>query len=61
MRWKHKSPIDRGARKCVREFLFLPKTLNRETRWLEWAEVQYVYVVGDSGYHYWKAERWVNH
>jgi len=41
MRWKHKSPIDRGARKCVREFLFLPKTLNRETRWLEWAEVQY--------------------
>lgn len=58
MRWKPTKPED-GEIRIVRRFLFLPKTLRvairvgggygpKETRWLEWANIERVY--SDFGY-----------
>lgn len=34
-KFKTKPPIVAGSRRVKTRFLFLPKTINRETRWLE--------------------------
>jgi hypothetical protein len=39
MRWKKKKAPDYGDRRIISEFLFFPKTLDGETRWLEFAEI----------------------
>ena len=37
MRWKHKLPPRQGTTRSVKRFLFVPLTLQNETRWLEMA------------------------
>lgn len=42
MKFKWKKAKCEGDRKVVRKFLLIPRTFNRETRWLEFANVEYV-------------------
>ena len=64
MRWKepeHKTTT--GARRDVSEFLFFPKCINGEWRWLEWATIEQVFIRGamDPYRHYaWLNERWID-
>jgi hypothetical protein len=48
MKWSSKRPKI-GDKRTVKKFLFLPKTIKEETRWLEWAiiEQQYLDSSGD--------------
>lgn len=41
MRQRHPNS---GDLRTVRVFLFLPETLDNETRWMEWARIEQVYV-----------------
>ena len=45
MRWKTKlySP---GDERIVTKFLFLPKRIGEDTRWLEWAKIRQEVIVG---------------
>lgn len=43
MRWKQ--PHDEDTR-TIHRFLWLPRTISDETRWLEWATIKQMYVVG---------------
>lgn len=45
MRWQE--PKD-GDEKIVKKFALLPITLGRETRWLEFVTIKYIY----AGYHH---------
>lgn len=68
MRWKQrprKGPPERGAVRVTRKFLFFPKTLEGETRWLEVAYIVQRYVParlpGGAGYYrtaWWWNRRW---
>lgn len=42
MRWRKVKPVI-GDERVVSEFLFFPKTLDKETRWLEFAEIRQMY------------------
>jgi hypothetical protein len=39
MRWKQKEETRDGTQRIVTRFLFFPKTLFNETRWLEFAQI----------------------
>lgn len=60
MRWKHHNP-DIGDKRTRKKFLFLPKTIAGETRWLESAEFEeeYVTIVVASKSGPTQKERWV--
>lgn len=69
MRIKWKKAKREGDTKIVRKFLIIPLTLNRETRWLERATVEYVCrkvrkYSDDYGIFYyvlrWKPERFID-
>jgi len=63
MRWKKKI-ISRNSRRVIKKFLFLPKTINKETRWLEFVEYiqEYTFVTfGDgSSILKWECIEWVD-
>lgn len=54
MRWIKKTPKT-GYVRVIKKFLFLPLTLNNETRWLEFATIMQVYVT-----HYYMDSEWVS-
>lgn len=39
MRWKKEAPPKHGDIRVIRRFLFLPRTINNERRWLEFAHI----------------------
>ena len=38
---KHKQKQEKGDEKTLRKFLFLPKRIGDETRWLEFVKIKY--------------------
>lgn len=64
MRWKRLRPAD-GTTRERRAFLWRPKTIGGETRWLEtaqWEEKCYVFdsrLTGKYDHHSWKTIRWL--
>ena len=63
MRWKQKV-LRHDQRRIIKRFLFLPRTVRGETRWLEFAEIeQRVAKKSDKfliPYLDWQDEYWVN-
>jgi hypothetical protein len=67
MRWKLKYP-ERGETRQKSAFLFFPKTINGERRWLEFATWLEVYGELDDdmpeslgwGGSYWEAKEWIS-
>lgn len=67
MKWVHQdSLIKVGDTKTITKFLLIPRTLKSsksnhyETRWLEYATIEYVWTfVSDDGF-YWEAVRFVD-
>jgi hypothetical protein len=59
VRWRkrYKPAPSFGDTRVVREFLFLPLTLEGETRWLELASIQQEYVEGNF---YMDGEHWMS-
>jgi hypothetical protein len=65
MRWTQKPFPQKGETRIVKKFLFFPKKIGKETRWLEfasWVE-EYVYMYGDMRNHFnepgfWAAISW---
>ena len=62
MRWKkHQPPVD-GTLRVRNEFLWFPKTIGDETRWLEtaeWEERYRIYHGYDGFEKWWETTRWV--
>lgn len=63
MRWRSKKGLPVGAVVVVRRFLFWPKTINGETRWLEmgyWVEErENIQCVGlDHKWAVWNTVKW---
>lgn len=62
MRWKVRPVPKLGDRRILRRFLFLPKTVNGETRWMEvgeWEE-EYIPVENYLNFNRWDAVRWTD-
>ena len=59
MRFSHAKPF-RGERRFVRRFLWFPKRIGNETRWLESAAWNEEYIELNSGEKYWRAINWVD-
>jgi len=63
MRWTREPkwyPSENDSR-IIKRFLFFPKTLNDETRWLEWAAISQTYYV--DWYEtppFWDSKCWVD-
>lgn len=47
------------ASRIVKRFLFLPRLIGNEKRWLEIAKIEQKMVSGDDKW-YWKDIKWVN-
>jgi len=45
MKWKTKL-YSSGDERVVTKFLFLPKRIGEDTRWLEWAKIRQEVIVG---------------
>ncbi len=58
MKWKSKTNLD-GDNRIIRRFLFIPKTLQEQTRWLELARIKQVFVNGILN-DYWRDIEWVD-
>lgn len=61
MRWKRKEivyPRD-GDKRIISKFLFIPKELNNEFRWLERARIEQVYHF-PFRYGVWSDVRWID-
>jgi len=43
MRFKHAESIKPGTERIVTEFLWTPRSINGETRWLETAKIEQVF------------------
>jgi hypothetical protein len=43
LRWSFKKPRV-GEKRIIKKFLFLPKTIKGETRWLEWVTIEQQYL-----------------
>ena len=60
MRKKDKQPIEEGTKRIVTKFLLFPKNIDGETRWLETATFEEVYVVWSiDGGGVWQGIRWI--
>jgi hypothetical protein len=53
---KHRS----GDIRVVTRFLFFPKTLGGETRWLEWAKITQVFLGLRYGSGWWEDSSWAS-
>ena len=56
MRWK---PITDGTTRVKSGFLIFPKTIENETRWLEYARWEQRYF-NCSGTRFWSTKRWID-
>lgn len=54
MRWGTKPAKHVGDKKVVKKFLFLPKKIENEWRWLERAEILQAFLFND----YWREFKW---
>ena len=54
MRWYKPRPIDRGTKRTIVKFAWLPVTISGETRWLERVAIRQEYVSDgcNGGYYY---------
>lgn len=62
MRWKKKTPTEDGTLRTRTGFLWFPKTIGDETRWLEtaeWEERHHVYHGYDGMERWWEETQWV--
>lgn len=59
MRWIRKPNVV-GDTRIIRRFLFLPREIRYETRWLEYAEIEQVYESVRAGYNGWADNHWVS-
>lgn len=65
MRWSHKKPKE-GDRKRREMFLFVPRTIGGETRWLEEACIEYEWrdsrllTSGRVGWSGWRPVAWID-
>lgn len=62
MRWKKKVQPREYHVRIVTRFLFIPKCVDDEWRWLEWASVEQRYsdaILMDGNY-YWRNVRWID-
>lgn len=51
---------DNDKTRIKKGFLFFPKEINNEMRWLEWAKWEEEYKDGWDMGGYWSAVRWIN-
>lgn len=67
MRWTNEKPVE-GTMRVISKFLFFPRTIQGETRWLERAGIRQIrrYHEDDmrdaysESFWYWEDERWVD-
>jgi len=58
MRWKAKLPEILGQSRIIKRFLFLPKCINYEWRWLEIASIKQMYMTDNKLEHIWVDVCW---
>lgn len=58
MRWRPRV-ISHGIIRTVRRFLWLPRFIEGEWRWLERASIRQMYIVGLAG-NRWEDQRWID-
>ena len=58
MRFKNK--YKDGETRFVKKFLWFPKNIFGETRWLENATYIEIFAICSGGYKYWTPQRWVD-
>lgn len=66
MRWINRKP-EKDEKRIIKTFLFFPKTINKETRWLEFASIKQVYSMYRTredgklvSFGMWKNSEWCN-
>jgi len=59
MRWKIKKPKV-GDERLLHKFLFFPREINDEIRWLEWVIIEQRYYFGYDFGNHWEDLRWVD-
>lgn len=60
MRWR---PYQHGDVRMITKFLWLPKTIGKQTRWLECVSYRQSYHVTQGGLHrvvFWQDEVWID-
>jgi len=60
MRWTSKETPTEGDERVINRFLFFPKLLGEEWRWLEWAEYKQRYAVYEYSSNCWEDKEWIN-
>lgn len=63
MRWKvqiYKEPCI-GDTKIINKFLFFPKCINGQCRWLENVRFMKKYINDSNNYMNWVGSKWLNH
>jgi len=55
---KNTKTAEDNAKRIVKKFLFWPRTIGHECRWLEWAIIEQRYIVGVN-HCAWMDERWL--
>jgi len=61
MRWKEKPYEEPPERRIIKKFLFLPKKIGDETRWLEWATILQTSFIDPSHQFYtWLDAEWID-
>ncbi len=63
MKWTKKKKLEKGDKRTIRRFLFLPLKINEETRWLEMVNIEQEYdwdvlAVTFEKYYYWYNVKW---
>lgn len=66
MRWTNEQPVE-GTVRVINKFLFFPRTIQGETRWLEKTKIKQIrkYYQDDmrdaysKSFWYWEDERWM--
>ena len=61
MRWQANKGLTVGDRRVITQFIFFPKELNGEVRWLETAKINQVVTEGYTigWYRYWRDDYFV--
>jgi hypothetical protein len=57
MRWFN---YDKSKSRTVRIFLIFPRTINNETRWLEWANIEQTYYEDWDLFGMWEDRKFIN-
>jgi len=59
MRWKRTPHLKYGTHRTRTAFLWLPKNIHREVRWLQWATWQETFYY-TARYEFWYPDRWID-